>query len=350
MTEKSLKTILVLRLSSMGDVAMTVPILKCFLNNYKDYQIVLVTKPLFTAFFQNTERLISVPIDTKKEYKGLNGIRKFCNELSKEYKFELIIDLHNVIRSRLISFFIKKVKSFNIDKGRKEKKKMIRLKEKDRTPLKHMSDRYYQVFVQAGFTFLINGHLYVNTDRPKENVCQEIFDSTKVVIGIAPFALHKGKQWPEKNMKELLKQFDDLDRCKIILFGGYDEEEKLEEFAKPFANIFNIAGKYSLNDELNVIKNVKLMITMDSSNMHMSWLMATRVLSIWGGTHPDIGFAPLGDNLDLMTQISVEELPCRPCSVFGNVTCHRGDYACLEMIKPNDVYRKACMAAGILLA
>ena len=121
----------------------------------------------------------------------------------------------------------------------------------------------------------------------------------------------------------------------IILFGGGKiEQEQAEKIQAQFPNqVYSIIGQLSLLEEMALMKSVEAMITMDSSNMHLARLVNTKVISVWGATHPKLGFSPFGqEDNDLNIQIPVEDLPCRPCSVYGNKTCHRGDWACLNRI------------------
>ena len=88
------------------------------------------------------------------------------------------------------------------------------------------------------------------------------------------------------------------------------------------------------------MQHLDLMLCVDSSNMHLASLAGVPIVSIWGGTHPDVGFHPYGIKDENILQISREELPCRPCSVYGKEKCYRGDFACLTSISPTAVVEK----------
>jgi ADP-heptose:LPS heptosyltransferase len=101
-----------------------------------------------------------------------------------------------------------------------------------------------------------------------------------------------------------------------------------------------MAGVFSLEEEIALMYQLDVMIAMDSFNMHLAALCDTKVVSVWGGTHHYAGFGPLNDNIKNIVEVDPQELPCRPCSVFGGKPCHRGDWACLEQIEPTDVIAK----------
>jgi ADP-heptose:LPS heptosyltransferase len=122
--------------------------------------------------------------------------------------------------------------------------------------------------------------------------------------------------------------------------GGQSEVEQLEELSQKFPQAILVAGKTSLSTELALISHFDLMVCMDSSNMHLAALSGIPVLSIWGATHPYAGFGPWQQDETHVLQVPTEELTCRPCSVFGNKPCMRGDLACLNRITPQMVMQR----------
>ena len=162
-------------------------------------------------------------------------------------------------------------------------------------------------------------------------------DIEKSGIGIAPFAQHKGKMLPLEKTFEVAKILSS--KHKIYFFGGgKNEVEILSNWQKEIPNSENLAGKLSLKQELEKIAELELMISMDSANMHLASLMGTRCVSIWGSTHPFAGFLGYGQSENDVVQI--KDLTCRPCSVFGDKECYRGDWACLEEINIQQIINK----------
>lgn len=326
-----LKKILVTRFSSMGDVAMTVPVLKNVLNQNHDLEIIFVSRPFFDPFFQNIERLSFLPIDLNKDYKGIYGLYRLSKRLKKE-RFDAYIDLHNVLRTKVIRFFL----YFSVDKiaclnkGRKEKKKLTRKKNKILRPLKTSFERYADVFRKLNIPVNLK-KLHNQKKTPLSSSLREkaSFDPSKKHLGIAPFAKHKAKMYPVDRIKKVIVSLSKNDEIQIFLFGGGEEEQKsMEKIAKEYPNTINLAGKMDLYEELALISHLDLMFSMDSANMHLASLLNIPVVSFWGATHPYAGFMGYGQTEKNAIQ---RNLSCRPCSVYGNKLCWRGDWACLEV-------------------
>jgi ADP-heptose:LPS heptosyltransferase len=159
-------------------------------------------------------------------------------------------------------------------------------------------------------------------------------------IGVAPYAKHKLKMWPENNMIRLLRLISDNLKCKFWLFGGYEDSDKLDVLQTKIPGSTNLSGKLSLDEELVFMSKLDLMIAMDSSNMHMAALVGTKVISIWGGTDPLGGFSAWMQPDDFSIRIPVEELTCRPCTIYGKGKSKRKDFACMNWLTPEIVYKK----------
>ena len=164
-------------------------------------------------------------------------------------------------------------------------------------------------------------------------------ESALPAIGVAPFAAHDGKIYPLELMREVVRRLAEGGRCDIYLFGGGQKErEVLEEWETEMPRVRSVAGRLGgLDKELELMSTLRLMLSMDSANMHLASLVGTPVISIWGATHPLAGF--MGWRQSEANAIQVD-LPCRPCSIFGNKPCLRGDYACLRQITPEQIVAK----------
>jgi len=186
--------------------------------------------------------------------------------------------------------------------------------ESGKVQLKKTVERYADVFRDMGFKIELSHQL-----RP--------VSEHKSGIGFAPFAQHKGKMLPLEKSYELVRIL--AQKHTVYFFGGGKKEtETLEKWEEEIPNTKNLAGKLNLTEELNYIAGLELMISMDSANMHLASLVGTRCVSIWGATHPYAGFLGFGQSEEDVVQ--VKDLSCRPCSVFGDKECYRGDWACLE--------------------
>ncbi|HOU96967.1 MAG TPA: glycosyltransferase family 9 protein [Bacteroidales bacterium] len=337
--------ILVIRLSAMGDVVLTLPVLHAFRKEYPEVKIMVFTKPVFRDFFISDPETELFAPDLKSGYKGLSGIIKLYFQLRRTGRFDYIIDLHNVIRSRVIDFFFRVtgVPVFILDKGRREKRELISGRKKVR--LKHSVERYCDVFAAAGFNIKPVVGKILFPARVSEKKVSILFgdkfdDKSALHIGVAPFAKHELKQWPVENMIALLKMISARKKVWFWLFGGADEYRKVEEIEKAVGSATNLCGRMTLSDQIAIMERLSFMIAMDSSNMHMASLAGTSVISIWGGTDPLAGFGAWGQPEEYSIKIPFEVLNCRPCSVYGKGKCKRGDFACMTQLTPEKVFEQ----------
>lgn len=235
--------------------------------------------------------------------------------------FDLVADMHSVIRSVYIraAMLFKGAKTASIHKGREEKRQLT--SGKIHHPLRHTTERYAEVFASLGLPITI-----------PTNRCTGEGEG----IGIAPFAAHQGKIYPIERMERVVQLLSQTGE-RIVLFGGGKREKAiLESWAKKYPNVESVAGRHSMTKELEIIRHLRVMVTMDSGNMHLASLVGTRVVSIWGATHPFAGFLGYGQNENDCIQ---RNLPCRPCSIYGNKPCKFGDYRCMD-IQPEEIVER----------
>lgn len=334
--------LLVIRTSAMGDAALTTPVLRAVIQQYPEVDIVMVTRPAFKPFFYSINGLTIFLIDLRNRHKGFAGLIRLFRDISKTGRFDAIIDLHDVLRSRILRFFfrIKGVPSFIIDKGRGEKRSVI--SGKIRRKLKHSVERYSDTFARAGFTVSLTeeGPWIIPAPSALAKIASITGSENVLKIGVAPYTKHKLKMWPEEYMIRLLGLITEKYRAQFFLFGGNDESEKLAAFQSVIKNSVNTSATLALDEELALISRLDIMIAMDSSNMHMAALTGTTVISIWGGTDPLTGFGAWMQPDDHLIRIPVDDLTCRPCTVFGKGKCARGDLACMHWLTPEIVFRK----------
>ena len=216
-------------------------------------------------------------------------------------------DLHDVIRTKALRILLanktKKIRVFKKERGIKSRiiNKKIEFKK-----LAHTTQRYKNC-LSLDFPKIENKSLRKNI-RPSKNKTKS--------IGIAPFAAHKSKMWPIEKYHEIIKKFEDYEFI-IFAFGGNEIELAKEKLLK-FKNCTLINQNMSITDQSILINDLKVFITMDSANMHLSSLTNTKVISIWGPTHPNLGFGPLFNEENII-QIDTKQLPCRPCSIYGKI-------------------------------
>lgn len=334
------KHLLVIRTSALGDVAMTVPVLKQLLQHYPSLKLTVVTTPSFAPMFERLERTEIHALEKRGRHKGIIGIYKLFRELKAKHRFDAVADLHNVLRSVILRnlFRLSGVPVAKIDKGRKEKKELTVKEDKKLVQLKTSFQRYADVFNELGFSFTLDKNQPAFTKQPLPSKAADLFIPGKKHIGIAPFAKHGEKMYPVDKMLAVIQQLHTDSNNQLFFFGGGKEEIKLlTEWEMRFPGVINLAGKFSFSEELAIISNIDVMMSMDSANMHLASLFNVPVVSIWGATHPYAGFYGWGQQPANAVQI---ELYCRPCSVFGNKPCYRGDHACMEQLPESMVVEK----------
>ncbi|MCT4622298.1 MAG: glycosyltransferase family 9 protein, partial [Schleiferiaceae bacterium] len=303
-----------------------------------ELRITVLSRKPFHHFFPDSDRLHFEAVDTKGEHKGLRGLRRLYKQLWKKYEFNAVADFHNVLRSQVITglFNLKRIPSAAIKKGRADKKLLTLKKGKVFIPLKHSSRRYADVLKKLGVKFKFDEHELKAHITLSEKAPLPLNTNN---IGLAPFAQHKGKALPFEKVKELVEQLSKNTSNTIFLFGGGEKEVELLSTLEG-DNVVSLAGKFSLPQELAQIAALDVMISMDSANMHMASLVGTKTVSVWGATHYFAGFLGIGQTIDNVVEVSHEELPCRPCSVFGNKPCYRKDYACLNLLTAQQIRAK----------
>lgn len=339
----------------MGDVALLVPVVKSLTAAYPNVEVTVVTRPKFGPLFFDLERVTVFPADVDYTYTGILGLRDLFGKLLRKGPYDVVMDMHDHVRTVLLRGLFKVFGSrvVTFDKGRKEKKAFTRKDDKVTTPLTHTVERYRLAFEKAGYPFQITSPPYLALSESIQNASgwfgYKKSAENKKWIGVAPFAMHKTKIWPLENYAVLFSEIIKGGSVKFFLFGGGEKEIKFFETLKQQfpEHCEVIAGQLKLRQEIALMQHLDLMICVDSSNMHMSSLSGVPLLSIWGGTHPDVGFGPYGSTNQTIMQISREELPCRPCSVYGKETCYIGEFPCLHRITPQSVSEKVLSLIGV---
>jgi len=333
--------LLVIRTSAMGDVALTTPVIRAMRKTYPDVELVLLTREAFKSLFRSVNGLALFHPDFKNRHKGFLGLYRLYRDITSSGKIDYVIDLHDVLRSKILRtiFWFSGVRISVIDKGKSEKRAVI--KGRIKTKLKHSVERYCDVFYRAGFPVEPENGPWITTSLQSGAEAALMTLTPGVLnIGVAPYAKHKLKMWPEENMAKLLVMISEKHKARFWLFAGAEEKEKLTELQVKVPDSVIVAGNFSLDEELAIMSRLDYMIAMDSSNMHMAALVGTKTISIWGGTDPITGFGAWMQPEENFISIPKAELDCRPCTVYGKGECRRGDHACMNWLTPEKVFEK----------
>lgn len=337
--------ILIIRFSAMGDVAMTVPVVYSLATQYPDLRITVLSRNFARAFFENLAPNVDfMEADLKEEYRGVKGLNALYRRLSAK-KFTKIADLHNVLRSDYLRmrFNISHYRVEHISKNRIQRRALVAKRNKVLEPLPTTFERYAEVFEKLGYPVKLEFHSLFPPEGGNLSLLPTAIgqkSDTELWIGIAPMATYAGKYYPVAQMRKVIERLTvNHPQARLFLFGrGQDEELLFPEWCAAFPQCVYVSHHLEdLRQELILISHLNVMLSMDSVNMHLASLTATPVVSVWGATHPYAGFMGWHQSPENAVQT---ELDCRPCSIYGNRLCHRGDMACMNRITPEQLIEK----------
>lgn len=321
--KKKRQHILVIRLSAMGDVAMSLPVIKATLAQNKNIEFTILSRAYLQPLFKDIDRVNFYAAEVKGKHKGILGLYKLYKEL-KKLRFDAIADIHNVLRSKILRTFfsLSRIKIATINKGRAEKKALTRTQNKVFKPLKTTHERYADVLRALGFTVNLNKLQKPTRKDLNTTIINNVGNDNLKWIGIAPFAQYESKMYPLDLIEKVIEQLAETNHYKILLFGGGEKEvTKLNRVAASYNNTINVAGKLNLEDELRLISNLDCMLSMDSANGHLAVSQGVKTITIWGITHPFAGFVPFNQPEEYQILPDLQKYPNLPCSIYGNKVC-----------------------------
>ncbi len=332
------KNILVIRLSAMGDVAMTVPVLRAFSLQYPDVKLTVVSRPFFEPLFDGIPNVNFFGVDLKKRHKGFLGLLRLYSDL-KKLKIDAVADLHNVLRSKVVRtlFTLTGKKVAATDKGRNDKKALTRAENKVFKPVKSMFQRHVETFEKLGFPIDLANPVFPKKSGLSPEIIQITGKKHEKWIGIAPFAQYESKVYPLDLMQEVIDDLAKKSEAKIFLFGGGEAEiQKLNQLQNHHKNVVVVAGKLKFNQELDLISNLNIMLSMDSGNAHIAAMLGVKVITLWGATHPYAGFKPFNQPDEFCLTSDRTKYPLLPTSVYGNKKVEGYEDA-MQTILPSEV-------------
>ena len=330
-----------MRLSALGDVAMTVPVLCALTQQYPEIKITILTRDFYKPLFVQIPNVDVFVANVEGGHKGLYGLWKLFKTL-KKLRFEAVADLHDVLRTNILKSYFRMgaIPFYQIDKGRAEKKALTKGNGKNLRPLMTTHERYARVFHEMGLPLDLSKVTLLSRQSLSEPALKLVGSRALKWIGVAPFAAFEGKRYPLSKIDEVIAGLERQENLKIILFGGGRKEtEQLDEVAERHSNCLNIAGKLSFTEELALISNLDLMLSMDSGNGHLAAMYGVPVVTIWGVTHPYAGFYPFRQDADYALMADRDRFPQIPTSVYGN-KMPKGYEKAIASIPPETVVAK----------
>ena len=316
-------TYLIIRLATLGNVAMTVPVVASLSRRYPDDQFIIASKKDLGAMFASMPNVEFREVDNHLDWRGVWELWKAWRK-----DIDAVIDLQGVLRTRVFDGLMrlsgKRVTRVRYGRIRKQLITVFGIGKKQ---LPSEFARYADTFRRAGLeTDDAFTALPVNK-KAAANVTKRFGKKEGRWIGLAPYAKSRSNMLPYRVTKELIEQLSADEQTRVFLFGaGKIECEMLRQWASVFPRTQSVAGSLKLEEELELMRMLDVMICMDSANQHLSSLVGLRAISVWCATHPMIGFA--GWKQQPEDIIQRHDLRCRPCTCHGTNHCRYGNYAC----------------------
>lgn len=310
--------ILVTRFSALGDVAMTVPVLRVLVATYPNIKVTVCSKPFFKPLFEDIPNCDFLEAHLYAAHKNFGIIS--LGDAALQLGIDGVADLHNVLRTKALNsyFWLKGIPVARIDKGRSDKRALVNAKGKKIVQLKTTHQRYADVFEKLGLPINLTAHSFPKKKELLPLHYEFIDKQPKKIIGIAPFAAFKSKMYPLQQMKEVIAHLDGLQKFQLFLFGAGEEEIKVfKQWETEFQCVTNIAGKLTFEQELTLISNIDVMVAMDSGNGHLAAAYGIPVITLWGVTHPYAGFTPFNQPNSNQLIANRDKYPLIPTSVYG---------------------------------
>lgn len=311
--------ILVIRFSSIGDIVLTTPIVRCLKQQLEgNVEIHYVTKVQYKSILEYNPHIKKIHTINKSTY-------EITNELKNE-QFDYVIDLHKNLRSKRVIRDLKKI-SFTFNKIN-YKKWLLTTFKINKLPNVHIVDRYFEAVKSLGVTNDNAGLEYIIPENEEVKLSTLPPTHQKKYVAFAIGAQYTTKRLPTDKIISICKKID----IPIILLGGKEDETTGKKIATSVGEkIYNACGKYSINQSASLVKQSSLLITHDTGLMHIGTALGVNIISIWGNTVPAFGMYPYYPNdAKKYTIIENNNLRCRPCSKIGYNKCPKKHFKCMN--------------------
>lgn len=321
--------ILVIRFSSIGDIVLTTPVVRCLKQQLPDAEVHFLTKSSFAGLVSNNPFIDKVHVLE-------DDLGSVISDLKKE-KFDFIADLHHNLRSARVKAALG-VKSAAFNKLNIEKWLLVNLKV-NRMPAAHIVDRYMQTVASLGVKYDGGGLDYFIPEKYRVHTGEFPESFHKGYYAFVIGAKHTTKRLPDAKIAEIINHIN----LPVVLLGGKEDQESAEAItAQTGSLVFNACGRYGLNGSASLVQQSKFVITHDTGLMHIAAALRKRIISVWGNTVPEFGmvpFLPYGEGETVI--IENKNLSCRPCSKIGYDQCPKGHFKCMTDIDADQIRAQA---------
>jgi len=317
MSSTTIKKILICRFSSIGDLVLTTPVIRCLREQLPGVEIHFVCKAMFAPVLKGNPYLHQLHVFQK-------DIDELYGELQAE-NFDLLVDLHKNLRSARLKRKLK-VKSLSFDKINFAKFVAVNFKMLKSLPERHIVDRYLDTVLPLGVKNDGQGLDYYLDE--KDNLPEGLVpgDLGKYVALVAGGS-YTTKQIPLNKLREICDQL----KLPVVLLGGKEDRETGDKLKALCPSVINTCGSLTLGQSANLIKHAAWVITSDTGMMHIAAAFKKKIISVWGNTIPEFGMSAYLPHPDSVI-LEVKGLECRPCSKLGYQKCPLGHFKCMNDI------------------
>ena len=315
--------ILIIRFSSIGDIVLTTPVIRCCKQQLKNAEIHFVTKAAFKSVLQNNlnvDKLITFEKEITEVYESL-----------KKENYDCVIDLHNNVRSARLKLILCK-KNFTFKKLNVKKWLAVTLKNKKILPPVHIVQRYLHTCESLGIIDDGKGLDYFISETEKVNID---LVSSKLNSGFLALVIG-GSYFTKKIPLNKLIEICKASKLPVVMLGDKTDSDLAKEVLKNTQNAINVCGKFSLNQSASIIEQSSLVVTSDTGLMHIAAAFNKKIFSLWGNTIPEFGMYPYKPHPESKI-LEVHNLSCRPCSKLGYSKCPKSHFKCMNEIEVNKI-------------
>ncbi len=311
--------ILLIRFSSLGDVILTTSVARNIKINDPTASVDILTKPEYASVFENNPDFNDVLFS-----------------ISRNKKYDYVVDLHNNIRSNLIKYFFSAKKRLTYNKAVYARRIYVHTRYMGSELKKTVVDRYLEPLSEIGFDVSYIPPVFIPTEQELEDAKKLV--KTQKYIAIAPGSKWRTKEWIMENYIGLaVRIIRDLG-VEIVLLGSSEDVELSNKIYKGVgtlkSHITDLTGKTSIREFAAVIKNSSILVSTDSGAMHLGCAVDKEIVAIFGPTVKEFGFQPQGEKIVIVEK----KMKCRPCSLHGSNKCRYGDHACMQRIEIYEVF------------
>ena len=309
--------ILVVRFSSIGDIVLTTPVVRCLKQQLSECEVHFLTKKSFYGIIEHNPNIDKIHTISK-------SIKEIIPSLKAE-NFDYIIDLHNNIRTKSLSFRLG-VPTTRFPKLNRLKWLYVQFKI-NKLPNIHIVDRYFDAVKHLN---IVNDKLpcdyFIDVQDEVDTLAQVGFLPNQYVA-FAIGAQFATKRLPENKLRELCESLS----SPLVLLGGKDDAAMGDKLSEAFGHVVNLCGKLNLSQSASVVKQARVVISHDTGLMHIASAFEKPIVSIWGNTTPALGMYPyMPTKSMLFSMYEVPNLGCRPCSKIGFSSCPKKHFSCMQ--------------------